>query len=84
MTKNFAGNHATAAFTGHSPSRQPADPLLSDRDTAALLGCGRSTVWRWTAEGVLPKPTKIGGMSRWRLSDIEAVIAKAEAVREAA
>ena len=65
------------------PPRQ-GDHLYSDRDAAALLGCGRSTLWRWSAEGVIPKPLKIGGMSRWKLSDLQSVIAKAEAHREAA
>jgi predicted DNA-binding transcriptional regulator AlpA len=60
------------------------DPLLSDREAAAALGCARSSVWRWAADGIIPKPLKIGGMSRWRQSDIEAVIAKAEIARSAA
>lgn len=58
--------------------------LLTDREAAALISCGKSTIWRWAAEGVIPRPLKIGGMSRWRLSDIEAVIAKADAQRQAA
>jgi predicted DNA-binding transcriptional regulator AlpA len=58
--------------------------LLSDRDASALMGCGRSTLWRWASEGVIPKPLKIGGTSRWKRADIEAVIAKAEAAREVA
>jgi predicted DNA-binding transcriptional regulator AlpA len=60
------------------------DPLLSDREAAAVLGCARSSVWRWAAEGIIPKPLKIGGMSRWRHSEIEAVIEQAAAKREAA
>ena len=58
--------------------------LLSDREAAELMNCGKSTIWRWASEGVIPRPLKIGGMSRWKLSDLEAVIAKAEAHREAA
>lgn len=84
MPTNLAKNRAAGAFIGQPPIHTPTDPLFSDRDAAAMLGCGRSTLWRWAAEGVLPKPIKIGGMSRWRKSDIEAVIAKAEAQREAA
>ncbi len=60
------------------------DILLSDREVIQALGCARSTLWRWAAEGVVPKPLKIGGSSRWRHSDIEEVIAKAAAKREAA
>ncbi|MGR3524901.1 MAG: helix-turn-helix transcriptional regulator [Paracoccaceae bacterium] len=60
------------------------DTLLSAREAAKILNCGTSTVWRRAAEGVIPRPLKIGGTSRWKLSDLEAVIAKAEAHREAA
>lgn len=59
------------------------DTLLSVRETAKILNCGTSTVWRRASEGLIPRPLKIGGTSRWKLSDIEAVIAKAEAHREA-
>lgn len=83
MTKNLAGNHATAPLAAAGP-HHTTDQLYSDRDAAELLGCGRSTLWRWAAEGIIPKPLKIGGMSRWKLSDLQAVIAKAEAHREAA
>jgi excisionase family DNA binding protein len=56
--------------------------LLSDREAATLLGCSKSTVWRWAAEGVISQPLRIGGISRWKLADLEAVIAQAEAQRE--
>ncbi|MGR3702296.1 MAG: helix-turn-helix transcriptional regulator [Paracoccaceae bacterium] len=60
------------------------DPLIRDREGAKLIGASVSTWWRRVADGTIPPAIKIGGMSRWRLSDIEAVIAKAEAHREAA
>lgn len=80
MTRNSAGNGA------HGPGSPFAtvDRLLNDREAASMLDCGRSTLWRWAADGIIPKPLKIGGMSRWRQSDIEAVIAKAETARSAA
>ena len=58
--------------------------LFSDRETAAYLGCGRSTVWRWVEEGVLPPPIRLGGLTRWKLSDIEDAIAKAQSRGKAA
>lgn len=57
------------------------DPLIRDFECAALLGCSRATFWRRLAEGIIPPAIKIGGTSRWRLSDIEDVIAEAEARR---
>ncbi len=60
-----------------------AETYLSTRQASALIGCGRSTIWHWAANGVVPKPIKIGGMTRWKLSDLEAVLAEAEAKRDA-
>jgi predicted DNA-binding transcriptional regulator AlpA len=74
MNRNFAGNIGQPGAPGAG-----IDHLLTDREAASILDCGRSTLWRWAAGGTIPKPLKIGGMSRWRQSDIEAVIAKAEA-----
>lgn len=62
----------------------PTDPLIRDREAARIIGASVSTFWRRVQDGVFPRPIKIGGMSRWRLSDIEAVIAKADAQRHAA
>ena len=57
------------------------DPLIRDADGAFMMGCSKATFWRRVADGTVPAAIKIGGMSRWRLSDIEAVIKKAEANR---
>lgn len=59
------------------------DPLIRDADGAFMMGCSKATFWRRVADGTVPAAIKIGGMSRWRLSDIEAVIKKAEANRAA-
>lgn len=38
------------------------------------------TVWRWTRNGVFPKPVKLSpSCTRWRLSDIEAFEAQSAA-----
>ncbi|MEQ5827599.1 hypothetical protein J3456_09540 [Sulfitobacter sp. NFXS29] len=57
------------------------DPLIRDADGAFMMGCSKATFWRRVADGTVPAAIKIGGMSRWRLSDIETVIKKAEANR---
>lgn len=54
-----------------------SDSLIRDRDVADMLGCAKSTVWRHAATGIIPKPVKIGGMSRWRKSGIVAMINEA-------
>ncbi|WP_343503574.1 MULTISPECIES: helix-turn-helix transcriptional regulator [Roseobacteraceae] len=60
------------------------DPLIRDKEAAAMIGASVSTFWRHVQNGIFPRPIKIGGMSRWRVSEIEAVIAAAAASREAA
>jgi len=44
--------------------------FLRDTDLAARYGVHRNSVWRWAAQGSLPKPVGIGGAKRWRLSEI--------------
>ncbi|WP_373429694.1 helix-turn-helix transcriptional regulator [Paracoccus sp. WLY502] len=50
--------------------------LVRDTDVARMLACSRATVWRRTAEGALPAPLRIGGITRWRMSDICDFIAR--------
>jgi predicted DNA-binding transcriptional regulator AlpA len=57
------------------------DVLIRDADAAALLGCSKATFWRRVADGTIPRPIKIGGMSRWLKSEILDVIRRAEARR---
>jgi predicted DNA-binding transcriptional regulator AlpA len=63
-------------------SATPVDLLLKDREGAALLGMSVPTFWRRVADGTIPKPIKLGGLSRWPQSEIEAVIERAKAARE--
>ncbi len=56
--------------------------LISDVEVATLLGCSRSTIWRRVADGTLPKPVKIGGLSRFVLSEINARVESAMAARD--
>jgi predicted DNA-binding transcriptional regulator AlpA len=55
--------------------------LIRDAEAAALLNCSKSTFWRRVADGTIPRPIKIGGMSRWQMSEILAVIEKAKVRR---
>lgn len=51
--------------------------LINDKEAAAMLGCARSTYWRWVSDGIMPQPIKIGGLSRWYQTEIEGAIAAA-------
>ena len=46
--------------------------LLTVRDVARRLSISERTVWRWTAQGLLPPPVHPHARStRWRAADIE-------------
>jgi excisionase family DNA binding protein len=48
--------------------------LLRAREVADRLGIHLRTVWRWTAEGELPAPFRLGHTTRWRRRDIDAFL----------
>ena len=62
---------------------QITDPLLTVRESAALLQLSIPTYWRRVADGTITKPVKLGGLSRWPKSEILAVIETAKAARTA-
>ena len=45
---------------------------LSDKAVAARYQIGRSSVWRLSKQSKLPKPIKLNGSTRWKLTDLEA------------
>ena len=45
---------------------------LTDRTLAARYEVARSTIWRWLKTNPdFPRPVKLAGSTRWRLSDLE-------------
>ena len=63
---------------------ETTDPLLIAREGAAILQISVPTFWRRVADGTIPKPVKLGGLSRWPKSEILGVIETAKAARTAA
>ncbi len=55
--------------------------LISDVELAEILGCSRTTVWRRVADNTLPKPIKLGGLTRFVLTEISATIETAMVAR---
>lgn len=53
--------------------------LLRVAEVAEMLDLGASTVWRQVRKGNLPAPIKIGDATRWRRSDIEALLHRVQA-----
>ena len=48
--------------------------LLRVKQVAAMLGIGRTTVYRYVQQGKLPKPIKWQGVTVWRVKDLEEMI----------
>ena len=58
------------------PNGEPAESLLLDaRQVAAALGCSAKTVTRLAAAGKLPRPIKVGHLTRWSRATLENWIA---------
>jgi predicted DNA-binding transcriptional regulator AlpA len=51
--------------------------LIRDKEAAGLIGCSRATFWRRVRDGTFPPPIRIGGLTRWPKTEIEAVIESA-------
>ena len=69
-----------------SPSRAaPAAAVYIDRPALCRRwGISRATIYRWTADGRLPAPVRLGpGVWRWPLAEIEKLEAGAAADRRA-
>ncbi len=78
QTQKEAGDKALALKQGNA-----SRVLVCDKDVATMIGGSRATVWRRVGDGTLPKPIKLGGMTRWVLSEVEAAIARQVAARDA-
>lgn len=62
----------TDSFSQKVPTHGVQPEYLSDKQVATYLSITRDTVWRWSREGRLPPPIKIGPNStRWRRSEID-------------
>ncbi|MGR9412234.1 DNA-binding protein [Rhizobium indicum] len=60
------------------------DRLLTDKEVGAMLGgISRAKVWGDVKKGIIPKPIKLGGITRFPLSDILGVIETAKQQRAA-
>ena len=55
------------------PTPALALPLLISADELArLLDCSATHIWRMHSGGKLPKPVKIGRLTRWREAEVSA------------
>jgi predicted DNA-binding transcriptional regulator AlpA len=53
-------------------NKQFISQYISDQQLAARYGVSRTTIWRWSNTGNLPKPVQLSpGCTRWRLDQVE-------------
>jgi len=69
----FSFGETMPAPTTHSTSA--ASSLISADEFAKLLSASTRTIRRYDSAGRVPKPLKLGGVTRWRREEIEAWIA---------
>lgn len=60
-------NH-TAALSGFDTLPESAGARLPV--VAALFGVSNPTVWRWSRKGIIPAPTKRGGVALWNVGEL--------------
>jgi predicted DNA-binding transcriptional regulator AlpA len=58
--------------TKHLNNTPTLQTYLAVKSMANRYQSSVPTIWRWSREGTIPKPIKIGGSTRWKLSEIEA------------
>ena len=56
----------------NEPISRTFDPLISRKAFAAELDVNLSTLWRWTKNGDIPQPIRIGGRVGWPQSTLTA------------
>ena len=79
-TQREASQRAYELVRGHNEG--PA--LLDVKAVAALFQASPSTIWRRVNDGTMPRPIRIGGMTRWARDEIDAVIDRAKRARDEA
>lgn len=50
------------------------DPLLRVNDVTEMLGISVASLYRRMDDGTIPRPIKLGNLSRWSRADIERAI----------
>ena len=56
----------------NAPPPGPEPELVPAAAVAVMLSVSARTLWRMHAAGELPAPVKVGGSTRWRLSEVRA------------
>ena len=57
------------------------DQYLPIKRVSGIVGKGKSSIWEGVRKGKFPQPIKIGGSTRWKLSELEAYLNQLSAQR---
>jgi predicted DNA-binding transcriptional regulator AlpA len=82
LNADHAEDHRNQRAVPDAQSGDGSKMLFTVGEVAHFFRCGVTTVWRWAKEGKIPQPIRIGGVTRWKLDEIQACIAAAEAQRD--
>lgn len=52
------------------------DRLLREKEAFTTIAVSKTKFWELINDGIIPRPTKIGGCSVWFMSDIQDFIKK--------
>ena len=64
--------------------RETSRKFSDVRAVAVRYDCHPSSVWRWVVQEKLPKPIRIGGITRWIDAELDEHDARVIAERDAA
>jgi excisionase family DNA binding protein len=71
--KEFAMYVMAETAKAKDAERKVPEVYLTPKETAEMIGVSTNTLWRWEKEKYLT-PFKIGRKSRYRKSDVEALL----------
>lgn len=70
----IASDHDDKRRRRERPARAYAPDYVSGETLAYRLDCSIATIQAYVRDGLLPPPRRLGGLVRWRFSEIEAVL----------
>ena len=72
----IAAQHGTQAMTNKTQVQKEANErvLASDKTVAKMIDGSRAIVWRRVKDHTLPQPIKVGGLTRWPLPELKALL----------
>lgn len=74
VTHPRKGLEILGRFLAWAEKQLPEAELLTAEQVADMLGVSTRTIWRRVSSGEIPEPMRIGGLTKWRRSEIEEIV----------